>query len=272
MCEKLKPVECYVLLITALVHDVDHMGLNNSFHFKTETPMGILSTSTGSSSILEVHHCNKAIDILGMDDYDIFSSLNQDDQKHAYKIMINCILATDMARHKELHDALRSMGCFDLHNDDHRMTLLQILLKSADISNITKPFAISKKWAVAVTEEFYCQGDKERELGETVLPMFDRDKERALAEGQIGFINGIGLAHFTAVARTFPSMQNNITTINDNFKRWNQQLKEFNCISGSAVKSARRLSVAPEGCLSGGLGGRRLSLSGQQLNSRLHSP
>eukprot|EP00659_Diplonema_papillatum_P001036 gene1036-1599_t len=33
----------FVLLITALCHDIDHMGLNNSFQLKAETPLGVLS-------------------------------------------------------------------------------------------------------------------------------------------------------------------------------------------------------------------------------------
>ncbi|EPY21201.1 cAMP-specific phosphodiesterase [Strigomonas culicis] len=38
-CEFLTDLECYVLLITALVHDLDHMGVNNSFNVKTDAPL-----------------------------------------------------------------------------------------------------------------------------------------------------------------------------------------------------------------------------------------
>ena len=53
----------FVLLVTAVLHDVDHMGLNNSFHLKAETPMGILVNCTGSLSVLEIHHCNIAMQV-----------------------------------------------------------------------------------------------------------------------------------------------------------------------------------------------------------------
>ena len=259
--EYLTEIEKLTILLTAVVHDVDHMGLNNSFHYKTETPMGILSSSTGSTSVLEVHHCNKAIDILAHTDYDIFASLSPDDQKNAYKIMINSILCTDMARHKELHDSLESVTVFDKSNDDHRGLLMKLLLKSADISNITKPFAISKRWAVAVTEEFYCQGDREKQLGaSSVAPMFDREREAALAQGQIGFIESLGMKHFTAVAQKFPSMQNWVQNMRGNLAMWNTQLSEYrnqvNSVSGSAIKGIRRLSTmyqpagtSPKACI-----------------------
>ncbi|KPI88509.1 putative cAMP specific phosphodiesterase, partial [Leptomonas seymouri] len=53
----LTELECYVLLVTALVHDLDHMGVNNSFYLKTDSPLGILSSASGNNSVLEVHHC-----------------------------------------------------------------------------------------------------------------------------------------------------------------------------------------------------------------------
>ena len=43
------------------------MGLNNSFHTKVETPLGFLSTASGTTSVLEVHHCNLALEILAME-------------------------------------------------------------------------------------------------------------------------------------------------------------------------------------------------------------
>eukprot|EP00659_Diplonema_papillatum_P019346 gene19346-29793_t len=230
------PVESFALMVTSLVHDVDHMGLNNSFHFKTETPMGILSNSTGSSSILEVHHCNTAIDILGNTACDVFSSLSDPDKKQAYKIMINGILATDMARHVELHAAFNKItDLTEYSSDEAKGVAMQMLLKSADISNITKPFDISKCWAVAVTEEFYCQGDKERELGEAVSPMYDREQEVALAKGQIDFIKNVGVAHFSSVVRLFPEMTPWLTSMNDNLERWERQLREATAISSSPM-------------------------------------
>ena len=36
-------LERFALIVTALCHDIDHMGLNNSFQLKAETPLGVLS-------------------------------------------------------------------------------------------------------------------------------------------------------------------------------------------------------------------------------------
>ncbi|RNC31332.1 cAMP phosphodiesterase, partial [Trypanosoma cruzi] len=91
VCEKLTELDCFVLLVTALVHDLDHMGLNNSFYLKTDSPLGILSSASGNASVLEVHHCNLAVEILSDPDSDVFEGLDAADRTLAYRSMIDCV-------------------------------------------------------------------------------------------------------------------------------------------------------------------------------------
>lgn len=49
------------------------------------------------------------------------------------------------------------------------------MLHCADLSSPTKPFEIYKQWTFGVMEEFFKQGDKEKELGIEVSAMCDRD-------------------------------------------------------------------------------------------------
>lgn len=55
-----------------------------------------------------------------------------------------------------------------------RQFVLQIALKCADISNPCRPWEISRKWSIKVCEEFFRQGDYERQLNLPVTPQFDR--------------------------------------------------------------------------------------------------
>ncbi len=48
-------------------------------------------------------------------------------------------------------------------------TLRNLLLHSADVSNPFKPWPICRAWAGLVLEEFFLQGDKEKEMGLTVF-------------------------------------------------------------------------------------------------------
>ncbi|XQJ26004.1 cAMP specific phosphodiesterase, putative [Leishmania guyanensis] len=221
--EFLMELDCYVLLITALVHDLDHMGVNNSFYLKTDSPLGILSSASGNNSVLEVHHCSLAIEILSDPTADVFEGLGGDDVAYAYRSLIDCVLATDMAKHS---DELKSFievvtGGFDMENEAHRRLVMQTLIKAGDVSNVTKPFETSRMWAMAVTEEFYRQGDMEKEKGVEVLPMFDRSKNTELARGQIGFIDFVAGKFFRDIVGSFfHGMQWCVDTVTSNRAKW----------------------------------------------------
>nr|AAR88145.1 class I phosphodiesterase PDEB2 [Leishmania major] len=225
--ELLTELECYVLLVTALVHDLDHMGVNNSFYLKTDSPLGILSSASGNNSVLEVHHCSLAIEILSDPAADVFEGLSGQDVAYAYRALIDCVLATDMARHGDLSRVFDDMAKagYDSNDQESRRLVMETLIKAGDVSNVTKPFETSRMWAMAVTEEFYRQGDMEKEKGVEVLPMFDRSKNNELARGQIGFIDFVAGKFFRdIVGNLFHGMQWCVDTVNSNRAKWQEIL------------------------------------------------
>jgi len=197
----------YVLLLSGALHDVDHMGLNNSFYLKTETPMGILVNCTGSMSVLEVHHCNLSIEVLSDPETNVFHSLSPDQRTYAFKMLVNIILATDMAKHGEISKSFKELPKLmedpDREREVHKVQFMKILIKACDVSNVIKPFDVARVWATAVTEEFYTQGDMEKERGFDIAPMFDRQRAD-LARGQIGFIDFLAALQFGAMRDWFP--------------------------------------------------------------------
>ncbi|KAK7196455.1 cAMP specific phosphodiesterase [Novymonas esmeraldas] len=235
--EYLTELECYVLLVTALVHDLDHMGVNNSFYLKTDSPLGILSSASGNNSVLEVHHCSLAIEILSDPAADVFEGLNTDDVAYAYRALIDCVLATDMAKHNDELKRFVEMATSGFVKDDEaRRLVMETLIKAGDVSNVTKPFATSRMWAMAVTEEFYRQGDMEKEKGVEVLPMFDRSKNNELARGQIGFIDFVAGKFFRdIVGNFFTGMQWCVDTVTSNRAQWQAILDGRRFSAGSLM-------------------------------------
>lgn len=69
-----------------------------------------------------------------------------------------------------------------------------------------QPFEVARVWAASVTEEFYTQGDMEKERGFDILPMFDRQKAD-LAKGQIGFIDFLAAHQFNAMVDWYPGFE-----------------------------------------------------------------
>lgn len=54
------------------------------------------------------------------------------------------------------------------------MQVLQNMVHCADLSGPTKPLHLYRRWCGLIMEEFFQQGDKEREAGMEISPMCDR--------------------------------------------------------------------------------------------------
>lgn len=114
--------------------------------------MGLLYSASGAGSVLETHHCSVAIAILSDPRFNIFSGLDEVSHKFAWNMLINAILATDMAKHGEICRKFENMvGKFEKEDADNRRLLSYMLLKCADISNVTKPFPVAKQWGMKLT-------------------------------------------------------------------------------------------------------------------------
>ena len=72
---------------------------------------------------------------------------------------------------------------------------MDLIIHACDISNPTKPYEIYNIWANKVMNEFYLQGDKEKNLGIPVSFLCDRNTT-SIPQGQIGFIEGVVFPFF----------------------------------------------------------------------------
>ena len=96
LASSLQTLDIFVLLVSTLVHDVDHNGLNNSFHINSQSPLAVLYNDI---SVLENHHCSFANKLLGRTENNIFANMEAEEQHSARTRMISCVLSTDMSTH-----------------------------------------------------------------------------------------------------------------------------------------------------------------------------
>lgn len=77
--------------------------------------------------------------------------------------------------------------CFSISqlSDEHRSKALCLLLHTADISHPGKPWETHLHWTTRITDEFFRQGDWEKELSLPPSPLCDRSTT-LLTESQIG--------------------------------------------------------------------------------------
>ena len=75
---------------------------------------------------------------------------------------------------------------------EHRLVAMKTLMHVADISNAGRPPWFAGMWTRAIYEEFYKQGDAEKEMGLDVSPLCDRETV-AIAESQVRVVgDGVG--------------------------------------------------------------------------------
>ena len=102
---------------------------------------------------------------------------------------------------------------------------MQLLVHTADISNPTKKFNTYYKWAKLVVEEFYYQGDKEKELG--LKCSCDRNIV-TLYKSQLGFIDYIINPYYELFVKVFPKLKFLKNNVDDNRKKMKEMEDEEN--------------------------------------------
>lgn len=65
------------------------------------------------------------------------------------------------------------------------LQVLQNMVHCADLSNPAKPLEIYRRWVDKLMEEFFVQGDKEKEQGLDISPMCDR-LNSTIEKSQVG--------------------------------------------------------------------------------------
>lgn len=190
-----------ILMTACVCHDLDHPGYNNTYQINARTELAIRYNDI---SPLENHHCAVAFKILSNPECNIFANVDKDTFKRIRAGMLQLILATDMARHKEILDALQNnIKKFEWDNKSHMDSLKMVLIKCCDISNEVRPMEVSEPWVDCLLEEYFNQSDREKMEGLPVAPFMDRDKVTK-PTAQIGFIKFVLIPMFETVAKLFP--------------------------------------------------------------------
>ncbi|XP_014469785.1 PREDICTED: cAMP-specific 3',5'-cyclic phosphodiesterase, isoform F isoform X5 [Dinoponera quadriceps] len=190
------PLEITAALFAATIHDVDHPGLTNQFLINSSSELALMYND---ESVLENHHLAVAFKLLQNEGCDIFVNMTKKQRQTLRKMVIDMVLSTDMSKHMSLLADLKTMvetkkvagsGVLLLDNYTDRIQVLENLVHCADLSNPTKPLPLYRRWVGLLMEEFFLQGDREREQNMDISPMCDRHSA-TIEKSQVGFIDYI---------------------------------------------------------------------------------
>lgn len=142
----------------------------------------------------------------------------------------HCILATDLALffpNKAKLSMLMEEEKFSWSILEHRMLIQAIAMTASDLSASAKPWEVQVKTVKVIFEEFYQQGDAEREAGRVPISMMDRHQPDQQAASQVGFLNGICIPCYTLLNRLIPETKPLLDMCTDNLERWQELATEM---------------------------------------------
>ncbi|CCD69646.1 Phosphodiesterase [Caenorhabditis elegans] len=227
LTEVFTDLEVLAAIFAGAVHDVDHPGFTNQYLINSNNELAIMYND---ESVLEQHHLAVAFKLLQDSNCDFLANLSRKQRLQFRKIVIDMVLATDMSKHMSLLADLKTMVeakkvagnnviVLDKYND--KIQVLQSMIHLADLSNPTKPIELYQQWNQRIMEEYWRQGDKEKELGLEISPMCDRGNV-TIEKSQVGFIDYIVHPLYETWADlVYPDAQNILDQLEEN-REWYQ--------------------------------------------------
>lgn len=218
-------VDILSMILGAAVHDYEHPGYNNVFLINTSDTLALRYNDI---SVLENHHIASSLSLMKLEKYNILDKVAPDDKEGIRKRMIYIVLATDMSKHFADIGALKSKIASETLDakDKDKLLCMGIGCHLADISNPAKPWNFTVKWTELLFEEFFKQGDKERNLGLKVSDLMDRSTVN-IAKAQLGFIDVIVKPAYEAFSGFLKWLSQNLRHIKKNRENWDSRVAEY---------------------------------------------
>ena len=190
-------------------------------------------------------------------DVDIFQNMSTKDYDNIRHVVVKLVLATDLAAHfgfiEKLklttrdHNVLSGIGhgnrnpgystsadyveiqlaqglmSVQARNVDN-ITAMKIAIKLSDIGHCAKELQLHLKWSELVNEEFYRQGDLERQdrlhFPNGPQPLWDREASHLMPKNQANFIRIFITPFHEIVSDLFPTMKYVKGVAARNFEYW----------------------------------------------------
>lgn len=208
------------LLFSAMVHDYKHPGFTNQYLIATGHDLAI---TYNDQSVLENMHVAESFKVLRKPSNNFIKVLSPGLQARFREVVIDTVFKTDMKFHQ--HVVYDLSKCLDgsVTGEEYRTIVRRCTVHLADISHPTRKNKLHIKWSSKITEEFYYQGDLERERGiPHQTPIFDRHKNN-MVKAQIGFIDFIVKTAFMTFVQVVPAAEPSLKYLDENCKYWQAQ-------------------------------------------------
>ena len=241
--EKLTTIELFATILACLAHDVSHKAKNNRFLIMTQDSLAVQYNDV---SVLEMMHASTVFSLLQTEKFNFLPSKGIESFSWFRKIVIETILATDMAKYFDHLAHFKSKylnEAYSLENPDTRLDFFKVLIKCSDVGHSAKKIELHERWCGLIMEEFFNQGDLEKSLNLTISMFCDRENTN-IPKSQAGFIRNIVLPVFNilySVTESEKLMVSCVKQLESNADYWELKIANKNQTEG--FESDRNLLV-----------------------------
>lgn len=219
--------QLFSVILSAVVHDVDHPGNTNMFEINSQSNLALLYND---QSVLENHHCSTAFQLMRKPASNIFGELDKSASSELRRTIVSCVMATDMSVHFELVEETKKIfasGDLSFTDSQDQMFLCKLLVHSSDLSNPVRPFHITQSWARRISAEFNLQVAKEQSLGMPVLNFMITPDDKALCKNETGFASFVVAPMWRSLSSLFPGLQPLVKQLDSNLLSWKAILEKI---------------------------------------------
>ncbi len=201
----MKPAEQMVLLMAALMNDIEYSGIDS--HFQTDTEFALAPVLSGTS-VSKRHHLDRIITILSNERCMVFRSLGPKEYRETMRLLEKYLYFTDLTgaagrlqRFAELLEGEEK--AFNPEFSEHRDLLAATMMTCASFSWLVKPFEHTHYWSDRVIKDFFAQpASKTGDLKSSQLPSLILDVIKKFVEPS--YVN---------LSKVLPEMKPQITTL-----------------------------------------------------------
>ena len=209
-------LEKFAIFFSAAVHDVGHVGVSNNFLVRSKNKLAI---TYNDSSVLEHMHASTAFEI--GHSLNFFKPFSNEDYTEFRRLVIDMILATDLAQHMAFVAQLKTLNNKTTQFAvDEPMIFMKTIVKLCDVGHSLKDLPLHQKWTERIVEEFFRQGDREKEQGMPISPFMDRSKPDT-PKNQVGFFEFIVLPFWQTSVKLAVELDPLLQVGLSNYNYWN---------------------------------------------------
>lgn len=223
-------------LFAAMVHDYEHVGLSNDYLIKDGSPQALRYNDKSPN---ENHHVASAFVTLHKPESNFLDFLSHAEYREFRNVVIELVLATDMARTGESLDRFKTaVEKWEAEAEEEdgaagrdfvptepadALVTLQLTLKCADIGHLALGWHSHVRWVRRLESEFFSQGDKEKASAKHGEVSFLMDREKpGVSQTQVGFFTFVVMPLYRALVDAFPGCDPMLQKVEANYGRWQE--------------------------------------------------